>query len=499
MGLFFVIRSPGLQDTLNPYTFLYINDKALWTAPAPGASGCAAVGRPSNFERLWAPADLFYRITIGPDGSRGSRFGPRPAGAGFYRVLLVGDSTAFGYFVDDEFVFPALAESISRLVRSRPRLEVLNFAAPGFSSEQALRRLRRTIDDLSPDMVLCCAGTNDARDTATRYPASLKHLSDMELLLALDDAVEKSKKGEDPCTILESSMGGKAGEILNKKSGIPRVRVESYERNIEEIARLAEISGAEPVLLLNGLVPGYRAAAEKIIQKNGVAVIDCDSLFSAAAAGMEGGTLFPRMNALLERRLGTDVLSENRWLRRRIDACHPNRFGHYIIALELVRLATGAQLSSYGTAEGLHAGFDLVFSGNRRAGWSKLADSFPGSTEPFLRIPDSGVFTGSDAAADPAVMLESAEILRQQGKYASAERLLSRAAAEYGEWRAISTVRRNLAASRTASLTGRSETGAQPAAQSATATAFPRNSRHAALASILPGYGAFSPQCNPRK
>jgi hypothetical protein len=77
------------------------------------------------------------------------------------RVLMVGDSIAFGYGVADEQTFAALLEARG--------YEVVNLAVPGYGTDQSLLRLAREGMAYSPDVVLLhfCLN-NDFVDNASR-------------------------------------------------------------------------------------------------------------------------------------------------------------------------------------------------------------------------------------------------------------------------------------------------------------------------------------------
>ena len=74
-------------------------------------------------------------ITINDRGYRGPRHGDRP-GPGITRIVMLGDSVAFGSGVSDE-------ETFSALLDARPDLEVVNLAVDGYGTDQALLRLER--------------------------------------------------------------------------------------------------------------------------------------------------------------------------------------------------------------------------------------------------------------------------------------------------------------------------------------------------------------------
>jgi hypothetical protein len=95
-------------------------------------------------------------ITVNADGQRGPRV-PRARTAGVERVLLLGDSVAFGLEVGD-------AETLAARLQS-PSREVVNLSVPGFGTDQELLKLEREGMAFQPDVVLlsfCLA--NDLAD-----------------------------------------------------------------------------------------------------------------------------------------------------------------------------------------------------------------------------------------------------------------------------------------------------------------------------------------------
>jgi lysophospholipase L1-like esterase len=77
------------------------------------------------------------------------------------RVLVVGDSTAFGVGVDDADTWPAQLEAILN-AQHGVGVEVVNAGVPGFSTFQALRMAEKWAANPRPDVVVVCAGFNDS-------------------------------------------------------------------------------------------------------------------------------------------------------------------------------------------------------------------------------------------------------------------------------------------------------------------------------------------------
>lgn len=97
-------------------------------------------------------------VTINEDGYRGARLPPQPA-AGRQRVLVLGDSIAFGLYVGDDETYAA------RLQALNSDLEVANLGVQGYGPGQSLLRLERLGLGLEPDVVVLalCLG-NDFAD-----------------------------------------------------------------------------------------------------------------------------------------------------------------------------------------------------------------------------------------------------------------------------------------------------------------------------------------------
>lgn len=111
----------------------------------------------------WEPQPGRYHeyggaITINDRGYRGPRL-PIPRAADRRRVVVLGDSIAFGLYVGDGETYAA------RLAARRPDLEVANLAVQGYGPGQSLLRLERLGLALEPDVVVLalCLG-NDFAD-----------------------------------------------------------------------------------------------------------------------------------------------------------------------------------------------------------------------------------------------------------------------------------------------------------------------------------------------
>jgi len=108
---------------------------------------------------------------------RANRFGLRGAeiardpGGDTRRILVLGDSAAYGWGLAEADTFPVLlGEELRRLGLDA---EVLNSAVPGYNTESALALLRHTGLSLAPDALVLGVSLNDFDETPSFSPLGL--------------------------------------------------------------------------------------------------------------------------------------------------------------------------------------------------------------------------------------------------------------------------------------------------------------------------------------
>ena len=102
------------------------------------------------------------KVVINPDGFRDDPF-PSTKKEGVYRMILLGDSVAWGYGVDAKDAFPQLLEKgINEQVTdaSHP-VEIFNLAVMGYSTAQEARLLETRGLEYEPDLVIVAYVLND--------------------------------------------------------------------------------------------------------------------------------------------------------------------------------------------------------------------------------------------------------------------------------------------------------------------------------------------------
>jgi hypothetical protein len=106
-------------------------------------------------------------VRVSSLGLRGPEIAPRPP-SGSRRVLVLGDSVAFGWGLDEAESFPAQLEG--QLRARGVAAEVLNAGVPGYSTASEAALHRELAPELAPDAVVLAVSLNDFTPTPSLSP-----------------------------------------------------------------------------------------------------------------------------------------------------------------------------------------------------------------------------------------------------------------------------------------------------------------------------------------
>jgi lysophospholipase L1-like esterase len=101
------------------------------------------------------------QISINKDGYRG-RLVSKQKGEDTFRIILLGDSFAFGWGVEEDETFAFHLEQIlNKRLEGKPNVEVINFGVPGYSTFQQVALFEEKGMEYKPDAVLVYFVDND--------------------------------------------------------------------------------------------------------------------------------------------------------------------------------------------------------------------------------------------------------------------------------------------------------------------------------------------------
>jgi lysophospholipase L1-like esterase len=138
------------------------------------------------------------KITINSDGFRGKDYSLEKPNSTI-RIIVLGDSVAFGWGVNDDEVFSEVLERMLNNNSKKIRYEVLNLAVPGYNTEQNIEMLKTKGLKYKPDIVIIAYHRNDIYNN-TRFK----------------ELYEDAKKSLDSTNISEFEKEVRAGIIAGQ-------------------------------------------------------------------------------------------------------------------------------------------------------------------------------------------------------------------------------------------------------------------------------------------
>ena len=332
-------------------TAFYADELRAWASPPPAPNDRVTVMHGSPYFLWEYPPGVHQErgvtVTINAHGLRGpSPALPKPPGQ--RRFLTTGDSSVFGFGVEDDEVFSTVAAAALG-----PRVEAINGATPGYSTLQTLNRLHLGALTLAPDLLVVCNLWSDNNFDAFVDKELLATVAAAESgpVARLRRALERSalfrladwRLRVQPRGAAVRQVGWQRSLAPPGSIGRRRVAINDYAENLDLISAAAASVGAELlfVVLANeeDLGPAaaddrdkawapYRAVLRDTAARHGAPVLEVPALFRASGHPREA--LF-------------------------LDEMHPTALGHRLIGEALAqRLAeagwpSGGRLGTPGT------------------------------------------------------------------------------------------------------------------------------------------------------
>ena len=226
-------------------------------------------------------------------GLRGPDPGPKEEGE--LRLLTLGDSTVFGYGVEEEEVFSSVAAELLAAQRGAP-VQAFNGAIPGHSAPQSLAVLQEVGAEIQPDLVVIANlwsdlyqapdGLTDALDPAGPRSASALYRLGLRVLAPYLPA---------PRVSWVDFAEGRGTPGAGRHARTP---IADYHATQQQIAAEAGRLGARPIFLLlpapvdldpvgpPAQVRAYRDAMAEVARELGAPLVDGPGWFAAHGAAL---------------------------------------------------------------------------------------------------------------------------------------------------------------------------------------------------------------------
>jgi lysophospholipase L1-like esterase len=274
-----------------------------------------------------------FTITTNASGFRGPILA-RAKAAGALRVIAAGNSSTFGWGVNDDKTYAAQLERVLRAaIPSRP-VEVMNAGIPGFTSFQGRLLLAEEVLPRAPDFVVLSFGFNESRRAVSTdsvfAAARARPLARVARILGRLEIYRR----------LESMM--RRGQVkdrlspLGEERTVKRVPVSRFELYIQEMVRACLAADARPILLAMAIPPQYRDALVHVARENGVPYLDTRPYLLARA--QEPDVLAAHAEAIARHEEAWHAETSGAWHHPAyVDTIHPSALGHALIADWLAR------------------------------------------------------------------------------------------------------------------------------------------------------------------
>jgi lysophospholipase L1-like esterase len=250
-------------------------------------------------------------LRVNAVGARGPEVSV-PKRHGTFRILLLGDSIAFGSGIREEDSFAALLERALNARGDSARYEVVNFGTSGYNTVQERNLLQAKAPLLEPDLVLVAFFSNDIDpfrvagqiDPRRRVLVRIKEAirENFRLYPFLHGRIQRLRQ-------ILAPPRSKAPDLSAKSPGF-----DDAIGALADIRGIAASSGARAFVVLLPKLEGLDGDYP-------LETFDADFLAACAARGVPAANLLPYFR-------GEDPAAL--WLRP--DDGHPNERGHAIIA-----------------------------------------------------------------------------------------------------------------------------------------------------------------------
>jgi lysophospholipase L1-like esterase len=278
-----------------------------------------------------------FTVRTNSRGYRTPEFADLPE-PGRRRVVSLGDSSTFGWGVEQEETYPqCLEQALQRRWQGRQEtIEVVNLGVPGYSTFQGRVLLEREALALAPDVITWSFLGNDGQQTG-RSDAEI-HLERMGWRGAVLAVLHRSAAYE----TLAAWIAAAGARAPTSRAGPQGRNVRSSAdslRSVRQAVGLAQ-QAQVPIVLVALCVRGAATRMlEGVARERGVPFLDGMTLLDTSLARARTEPGFASERERLRERYGEALLAESPELHLLLpDGCHPNALGQRLVGEALAEI-----------------------------------------------------------------------------------------------------------------------------------------------------------------
>ena len=250
-----------------------------------------------------------------------------------YRILIFGDSSSFGWGVDQDRMFSALLKNELAAAANQvgKKIEVGNFAIPGDSSAYGQLLFDTFAHQFDPDLVILGFGANDAKIVSVPHTDQVARFRSAHTLQSAVNILRMSALFRSLQALAQPT--GKPSTTPAKK--MAAVSLHDYIQNLGEMYDAAASMGDAKTLLLNLCTPApYSKAARTTAKEKKALYFNGQSFLKKQLKKIVAHQVEPELVDEMEKEYPASLKS-NRLFYITSDGCHPNKIGHALVAKEL--------------------------------------------------------------------------------------------------------------------------------------------------------------------
>jgi lysophospholipase L1-like esterase len=298
----------------------------------------------NTFSQIEADRNTKYLVRANSLGFRGPEISlEKPADT--IRIGVFGDSSSFGWGVNQDETFSSLLQSLLSQKFPGRKFEVANFAIPGDSSEYGKLILEKFVPQYKMDMLILGFGANDAKAVRQPHSAQVDRFRSNYHLQLVKFWAEKSAIYRTIESLLKAAVPANSMAAQNPPSRLkPAVSRSRYRDNLAHMAGAGLEHGARQVAILTLCTPNnYSRIARTLATARGYQFLNGQARMIDLLPQIKAGTVHPELVEEMTRLYPQD-LKRNELFYLTSDSCHPNKLGHRLVAESLLQLVVDSGL-----------------------------------------------------------------------------------------------------------------------------------------------------------